>query len=131
MTKNIEKSKSLLEMAKITLERLNKLDKKEYPSNTLTDYYDILHKLMESFLALKGVKISGINAHKNLIDFVCESLFNPPDKIFLQNLRNYRNQISYEGFNIPKNFIERNESTIEDYINRLIDEIEAEIIKNS
>lgn len=33
-----EKAKLLLEMAKITLERLDKSDKLSYPSNTLNDY---------------------------------------------------------------------------------------------
>jgi len=120
---NIEKANSLLEMAKITFERLNSLDKLRYPSNTLKDYYDILHELMDSFASLKGIKFSGVNAHKELIDYVCDEILNIQDKIFLQNLRQFRNQISYEGFNIGTDFLKRNIKRIEESINLLIKEI--------
>lgn len=118
--KDINKSESLLKMAKITLERLDSFDKLKYPSNTVNDYYDVLHKLFESYSSLKGVKFVGDNAHKELIDFLCVELFNEQDKIFLQNLRQFRNQISYEGFNIDEDFLERNDKRIRDYINYLI-----------
>jgi hypothetical protein len=121
---NVEKAGSLSEMAKITFERLNSTEKFKYPSNTLNDYYDILHKLMESFSTLKGIKFSGINAHKELIDYICEEIFSIHDKNFLQNLRQFRNQISYEGFNVSEDFLIRNIERIEGYIKRLIKEIE-------
>ena len=47
-----QKSESLRKMAEITLERLNNTDMGKYPSNTLLDYYDAVHKLMEA-LALR------------------------------------------------------------------------------
>ena len=47
ITPDIQKSKALIEMARITLQRLNTTDIYKYPSNTLTDYYDIIHKLIE------------------------------------------------------------------------------------
>ena len=84
---NKQKASSLLEMSKITLERLNSLDKFKYPSNTLNDYYDILHKLMESYTSLYGIKFIGDNAHKELIDFIADEFFDTQDRIFLQNLR--------------------------------------------
>jgi hypothetical protein len=51
------RSNSLREMAKISLERLNKTDKIKYPSNTLEDYYDIIHKLMESVTLSIGISL--------------------------------------------------------------------------
>ncbi len=117
---NIEKAKSLINMAKITLKRLNSLNKLIYPSNTLNDYYNIIHKLMESYASLKGLKFRGENAHKELIDYICENLFTSQDKIFLQNLRQFRNQIAYEGFNIDKDYLKRNIIRIENYIKSLI-----------
>jgi hypothetical protein len=118
-----EKSLSLMQMAQITLERLNLLDKLKYPSNTLNDFYDILHKLMESYSSLEGIKFSGDNAHKELIDYACQKLFNSQDRIFLQELRQFRNQIAYEGFNIDRNYLERNTKKIETYISILINKI--------
>lgn len=37
---------------------------------------------MESFASLEEFKFSGINAHKKLIDFVCERLFEQVDRVF-------------------------------------------------
>lgn len=115
-----EKSASLLEMAKITLERLSSFNKLKYPSNTLNDYYDVLHKLMESYTSLVGLKFIGDNAHKELIDFVSNIFFNDEDKVFLQNLRQFRNQIYYEGFNVNQDYLKRNTDKIENYIFILI-----------
>jgi hypothetical protein len=111
---------SLKEMARISLDRLNSFDKVKYPSNTLDDYYDILHQLMESISILKGIKFSGDFAHKELIDWICEIFeFNNQDKLFLQSIRNYRNKISYEGFFIKPEFIKQNDKKILDIINKL------------
>ena len=45
-----QKSNSLKKMAEITLERLRQTDAKKYPTNTLNDYYDIIHKLPSTLL---------------------------------------------------------------------------------
>jgi len=60
---DIQKSKALVKMAKITLERLNNTKKEKYPSNTLIDYYDSVHKLMEALTLSNGIKIKGEGAH--------------------------------------------------------------------
>ncbi len=117
------KSISLLDMAKITLERLNSFNKLKYPSNTLNDYYDVLHKLMESYTSLVGLKFIGENAHKELIDFVSNIFFSDEDKVFLQNLRQFRNQIYYEGFNVNQDYLKRNTDKIENYIFILINKL--------
>jgi ribosomal protein L11 len=67
-----QKAKSLMDMAKITLKRLNEINKEKYPSNTLTDYYDIIRRLMESLNSLEGIKIKGEGAHQQIIDYVCD-----------------------------------------------------------
>jgi hypothetical protein len=46
---------------------------------------------MESYSSLREIKFSGENAHKELIDYVCKEIFTPQDKIFLQELRQFRN----------------------------------------
>ena len=104
--KDKEKAKSLLHIAKISLTRLNEFDKLKYPTNTLTDYYDIIHKLMESLSLLEGIKIKGEGAHQELIDYICKKYnFKKSEWIFLHELRDYRNRISYEGFNINVDYI--------------------------
>ncbi|MBI4451407.1 hypothetical protein HY642_05515 [Candidatus Woesearchaeota archaeon] len=121
ITPDKEKAKALIAMASITLERLNETSKEKYPTNTLTDYYDVMHKLMEAIAYTQGVKIKGEGAHQELIDYVCRK-FELEEGIrhFIQELRGYRNQISYEGFMITPAFIMTNQSKIEQVISRLI-----------
>jgi hypothetical protein len=108
-----QKAKALKRMADITLKRLSTTEVLAFPSNTLNDYYDILHKLMEAIALLDGIKISGEGAHQELIDYVCRSnKLGQRRTEFLQQLRIYRNRIAYEGFIVDKDYIERNEKRI-------------------
>ncbi len=120
ITPDIQKSKALIEMARITLQRLNTTDIYKYPSNTLTDYYDIIHKLMESLALSKGIKIKGEGAHQELIDYVCKvHNLGESVRILLQEIRDYRNRTSYEGFMVNENYIKQNISRIRDILSSL------------
>ena len=115
-----QKAKSLKDIAIITSERLKETDKEKYPSNTLTDYYDIIRKLMEALNSLEGIKIKGEGAHQQIIDYICDKYeFNASTRLFIQEMRDYRNRISYEGFSIKANYIEANAKRIEEIIIKL------------
>jgi len=114
---DIEKAGSLVEMAQITLERLQETNQKKYPTNTLTDYYDSIHKLLEALSYIQGVKIKGEGAHQELINYICKNYnLGEAQRVFLQELRDYRNRISYEGFKIGPLFLENNLQKIEEII---------------
>lgn len=115
-----EKAKSLMKMAEITLERLKGTDNYKYPTNTLTDYYDSIHKIMEALLFIEGIKIRGDGAHQELIDYVCK-YYNLGEsvRVFLQEMRDFRNRISYEGFMVNENYIKMNSKKIENIIKAL------------
>ena len=121
-----QKAKSLREMAVVTFERLKETDKEKYPSNTLTDYYDIIRKLMEAITTVDGVKIKGEGAHQIIIDYVSDQYkLSTATKQFIQELRDYRNKISYEGFSIKASYIKTNAKRIEEIIivlHKLVDE---------
>lgn len=116
-----QKAEALQKMAEITLKRLEETDKEKYPSNTLTDYYDIMHKLMEATTLQEGIKIKGEGAHQQLIDYVAKKKnLNEQDRLFLQEMRGIRNRISYEGFMVNKNYISLNIKEIKGIIDRLL-----------
>ncbi|MFT4261318.1 MAG: hypothetical protein ACMXX9_02715 [Candidatus Woesearchaeota archaeon] len=120
ITPDNQKSKALKLMAEKSLERLKETNIDKYPSNSLSDYYDIIHKLLDSIMYKKGVKIKGEGAHYELIEYCFKiNLFNLATKNFLQDLREYRNKIEYEGFNINKEFIQFNKEKIEKIIENL------------
>lgn len=115
-----QKAEALKKMAEITLQRLKEIETLKYPSNTLVDYYDTVHKLLEAITLQQGIKIKGEGAHQELIDYVAKNYFlDEQTRLFLQQMRDYRNRISYEGFMIPKNYILLNEKKIKEIIKRL------------
>ncbi|MBN2141786.1 hypothetical protein JW711_00505 [Candidatus Woesearchaeota archaeon] len=121
-------AKSLAKMADITMERLKTTDKEKYPANTLTDYYDALHKLMEAIALLHGKKTKGEGAHQELIDYIAKtSKLDEQIRQLLQQMREYRNRIHYEGFNINKNYIQLNESKITETILKLKEAITSQL----
>jgi hypothetical protein len=120
-----QKAGSLRKMAEITIERLGKTNMEEYPSNTLLDYYDAIHNLMEAITAMEGTKIKGEGAHQELIDYLAKrGVLNEQTRQFLQNMRDYRNRISYEGFMVQNNYIRLNKGLIEKIIKSLSEQLE-------
>jgi len=116
-----KKASSLKDMARVTFERLKEIDRERYPSNTLKDYYDILKALMEAIMYLDGIKIKGDGAHYETIEYICKEYdLNESRRILLQDIREYRNRISYEGFNVKSDYIKQNTRKIEKMINILL-----------
>jgi hypothetical protein len=100
------RAKSLMEMSNIILERLNEIDIFKYPSLSLIDYYTSIHMKMEAFSIAKGIKSRGEGSHASLIAYFCRET--PiKDHRLLNELRELRNRISYEGFFIRKDYLKR------------------------
>lgn len=120
-----QKADSLRKMAEITIERLGKTNMEEYPSNTLLDYYDAIHNLMEAITAREGIKIKGEGAHQELIDYLAKKgILTEQIRQFLQSMRDYRNRISYEGFMVHNNYIKLNKGLIEKIIKSLSERLD-------
>ena len=121
-----QKAEALKKMAEITLKRLGEINLTKYPSNTLTDYYDIIHKLMESITLAEGTKIKGEGAHQELINYITEKLrINEQNRQFLQQIRDYRNRISYEGFMVNEEYISTNQEKIKTIIKLLLEKLKV------
>ena len=115
-----QKAESLKTMSQVTLQRLEETDIEKYPSNALKDYYDALHELMEAITLSEGIKFRGDGAHQELIDYISKKYsLGESIRQFLQQLRDYRNRISYEGFMINKNYILSNQDKIKQIIKLL------------
>ena len=80
----------LLEAAESKLERLDTTDKEKYISETVKDYYEAIHCLIDAVSCLEGFKARGEGAHKELIDHFCHTHAIPSsDRVFLQEMRDY------------------------------------------
>ena len=119
-----QKSDSLKKMAEITLVRLDSTDMDKYPSNTLLDYYDAINKLIEAITLRGGTKVKGEGAHQELIDYAAkEKKIDEHMRVFLQQMRDYRNRISYEGFMVNENYIKLNKEIIERIVKHLFEQL--------
>jgi hypothetical protein len=107
-----QKAIALRKMAEITQKRLEETEIEKYPSNSLTDYYDIMHKLMEGLTLREGIKIKGEGAHTELINYIAkEHNLEEIERDFIQQMK---------GFTINKNFIILNRERIVDIIKKLM-----------
>lgn len=115
-----EKAKALMKMADKIEERIQKTDVEEFPSQVLLDYYDILHNLMEGISSTHGLKSEGRGAHKKLIDWVTSEYdLSESERRFLDQVRQYRNRITYEGFTLNPGYLKRNKERLEEITGKL------------
>jgi hypothetical protein len=117
---DIHKAKALEKMADELYERVKFFSIQTYPSANISDYYDIIHMLLEAISANKGFRIKGDSAHIKLIEEANKrGIISIQEKSPLQELRNLRNKFKYEGFTITKEFALRNEKKLQKCIERI------------
>ncbi|PIN88040.1 hypothetical protein COV12_00595 [Candidatus Woesearchaeota archaeon CG10_big_fil_rev_8_21_14_0_10_32_24] len=120
-TPDREKAESILKMVNTTLEMVASLDSKKFPSHVTKEYYDIMRELLSIILLLDGYKTVGEGAHKELIEYFVNPVSNlsEEDLTLIDNLRIIRNRISYDGFFVTQDYLERNKGTFLSIINKL------------
>lgn len=86
---------------------------------------------MEALTSLEGVKIKGEGSHQILIDYICKKHnLSEAQRKFLQEIREYRNRISYEGFYVKNSYIKENETKIERIIKLLVKLVDDNLQSN-
>lgn len=129
--KDTGKAIALKSTAVTTLQRLRETNRAKYPTNTLKDYYDILKALMEALNALEGVKFKDEAAHYETIEYICKRYaLSEPARELLQQVRDYRNRTSYEGFHVKSSYIKQNMKSIEKIIRKLLSLLENSLKSN-
>ena len=80
--------------------------------------------IMDAIALVDGVKSRGEGAHQELIDYIANKYsLGEQTRQFLQQMRDYRNRISYEGFTINKNYIVLNQEKIKQTIKTLSEKL--------
>lgn len=93
ITPDHNKAKALHKIAIISYQRLLSLPLIEFPSNTIIDYYDIYHKLLDAIFLCQGIKFKGDGAHYELIK-ESKTFCSESEVVFLQKLRELRIQFN-------------------------------------
>ena len=91
-----------------------------FASLVVKDYYDAIHSFAEAISIEKGWKFSGDGAHRELLDFVAkERHLSENHRVFLQELRDFRNRILCEGFELSKEYLLSKETGLKNIIELL------------
>ncbi|NQV91055.1 hypothetical protein HQ489_01130 [Candidatus Woesearchaeota archaeon] len=120
-TPDREKAESILKMVNTTLEMIQTIDSHKFPSHITKEYYDVIRELLSISLLLEGYKTVGEGAHKELIEhFTNHDIgLSQSDLTVIDKLRTIRNRISYDGFFVTNDYLERNKKTFLSIINKL------------
>ena len=115
ITPDYNKAQSLFTLSNETFRRLTEISLNKYPTNSIIDYYDICHKLLDAIFLLKGFKFKGDGAHFEMIsESASFSILSSAQINFFQQLRDTRNRIHYEGLSISEDFLKRNTHNLTD-----------------
>jgi len=121
ITPDKERAKSMMKMAETTLEMLKDINQKKFPSNVLKEYYDVIRELISIILYSDGFKTKGDGAHKLLIEYLEKNYkqFTKYEILLLEDLRKTRNKITYDGFFITDDYLQRKKKDILALISKL------------
>jgi hypothetical protein len=109
-----EKAKSILKMVETTLEMIDTIDSRKFSSHVVKEYYEVIRELITVILLLDGYKTQGEGAHKKLIEYIGKNYaeFKVYDIMLIDDLRIIRNKISYNGFFVTDDYLERKKKDI-------------------
>ena len=84
------------------------------------NYYEIIKELATTILLLNGIKATGENAHKEILDSLEKyANFNGEEILIVQDLRIKRNKSMYEGKQISPSYLENNKNALLKIIDKL------------
>ena len=129
ITPDREKAKSIIKMAETTLKMIEGINSRDFASNILKEYYDVIREFMATVLLLDGFKTTGEGAHKKLIEYIGKNYqFTEYEISLLNELRIIRNKISYNGFFITEDYLRRKKKSVLDIISKLRNIINRRLI---
>lgn len=116
-----EMARSILKMVEVRINALNlELDRKDqFASLIVEDYYEIAKEILTALMAIDGYKTL---SHEALIGYLKEFYpqFSESEILLADELRQLRNKISYSGFFITPDFVERRGEDIRRLIEKLL-----------
>lgn len=110
-----ERAKSLLKQANVRLDELKKIRNYISEERVVEFYFDCIKELILALMYIEGIKTL---SHLELIEY-SKNYIDTEQKNVLDELRVKRNQISYYGKNISKNFFIQKEVILKEIIRKL------------
>jgi len=115
-----EKAKSIFRMALEREKSVSSLDPVLFTTIATENYYEVIKELATAILLLSGIKATGENAHKEILDSLEKYAdFHDEEILILQDLRLKRNKSMYEGKQINPSYLGNNKDAILKIIDKL------------
>ena len=114
-----EMARSILKMIEVRMKALELMDRREFASLVVEDYYEIIKEAITALMSIDGYKTL---SHEVLIGYLKEFYpqFSESEIALVDQLRQFRHKIAYRGFFIPPDYIDRNETRIKEVTLRLL-----------
>lgn len=118
VSKDKEKAKSLLDLIGLREKKLNLLDKKDSSTLIVEAYYEIIKELITAIMSIDGYKTL---SHELLVSYLAKFYkeFSMFEINIIDQLRKTRNDIAYRGIMVNPGYLDRNEKTILNIIQKL------------
>lgn len=114
-----EMARSISKMVEVRMRALELMNKKEFASLVVENYYEIIKETTTALMILDGYKTL---SHEVLIGYLKEVFpqFTESEIVFVDQLRQLRNKIAYKGFFVNPDFVERNETRTKEIVLKLL-----------
>jgi hypothetical protein len=111
-------AKAILKMIEVRMKALSLVDRKEFASLVVEDYYEITKEAITALMALDGYKTL---SHEVLVAYLKEFYpqFSESEILLVDQLRQLRNKIAYRGFFITHDFLERTEMRMKSIVSKI------------
>jgi hypothetical protein len=111
-------AKAILKMIEVRMKALSLVDRKEFASLVVEDYYEITKEAITALMALDGYKTL---SHEVLVAYLKEFYpqFSESEILLVDQLRQLRNKIAYRGFFITHDFLERTEIRMKSIVSKI------------
>ena len=116
-------------MVEVRLKAVALMNAEEFTTLIIEGYYEVIKELLTALLAAEGYKTL---SHTTLIDFLRsnhKNEFTELEIITIDELRKLRNRITYEGFMVKKDFLQRKATGISAIITKLKETINQHLTK--
>jgi len=125
---DVEKARALLKMIALREQRTQITPLPQFATLLAEEFYEIVKELITGIMSVDGWKTT---SHELLIGYIAKLYpeFTTAEVMLLDQLREMRNDIAYRGTMINPEYLERNQQSIYEAIQKLKQTIHARINK--
>lgn len=104
ITQDQNRAKSIYQIALLTINMIAEINAEKYSILLIKEYHDVIRELCSAIMYIDGFKTDGKNANRQLFEYIAVNYLTDKDRFIIDELRNIRNKMIYEGVGYGDNF---------------------------